>query len=191
MTYAPVAPATRLIRSAIHGKPRFPFYVEDSDVRLPHVLVVVIFKGETMTYQIEDDIVRRALIALLAPDSFASGSAPNTYVRKSKFRRQRGTASRACEPIVAEPVPTHISIVEQLTSQTLSVCWSDPQSGHYADQVWRKGVARTASFCVLTGVRIYPGDSVFRPRACEQYVPANRDRMIHAAALIKDPVLMT
>ncbi|SOE87792.1 protein of unknown function [Burkholderia sp. YR290] len=144
-----------------------------------------------MTYKFEDDIFRRALIALLAPESFASGSAPNTYVRKRKFRRRGGTASGPCEPIVAEPVPTHISIVEQLTSQTLSVCWSDPQSGHYADQVWRKGVARRSSFCVLTGVRIYPGDAVFRPRACEKYVPANRDRMILAAVLAEDPILMT
>jgi hypothetical protein len=144
-----------------------------------------------MTFQNEDDIVRRALIALLAPESFASGSAPNTYIRKEKFRRRGGTASRACEPIVAEPVPNHISIVEQLTSQTLSVCWSDPQSGHYANQVWRKGVARRPSFCVLTGMRIYPGDSVFRPLACETYVPANRDRMILAAVVPEDSILMT
>ncbi|WP_246089251.1 DUF3331 domain-containing protein [Paraburkholderia guartelaensis] len=58
-----------------------------------------------------------------------------------------------------EPVPARISIVEQLTSQTLSVYWSHPQSGHCADQVWRKGVARRPSFCALRGMRIYPGDS--------------------------------
>lgn len=144
-----------------------------------------------MTFRIEDDIVRRALIALLAPESFASKSAPNTYIRKKKFRRRGGAASCASEPFVAEPVPTHISIVEQLTSQTLSVCWSDPQSGHYADQVWRKGVARRPSYCVLSGKRIYPGDSVFRPRACETYVPANRDRMILAAVVPEDSILMT
>lgn len=134
-----------------------------------------------MTFRIEDDIVRRALIALLTPESFALESAPNTYIRKKNFRREGGAASRAFDPFIAEPVPTHISIVEQLTSQTLSVCWSDPRFGHYAGQVWRKGVARRPSFCVLTGKRIYPGDSVFRPRARETYVPANRERMILAA----------
>ena len=144
-----------------------------------------------MAFRIEDDIVRRALIALLAPEPFASESTANTHVRKKKVRRRGDIASRACEPVVAEPVPTHISIVEQLTSQTLSVCWSDPQSGHYADQVWRKGVARRPSFCVLTGMPIYPGDSVFRPRACETYVPANRDRMILAAVVPEDSIPVT
>ncbi|MEX3936377.1 DUF3331 domain-containing protein [Paraburkholderia phymatum] len=141
-----------------------------------------------MTFRNEDDIVRRALIALLAPESFASESTANAYIRKKKFRRSGPTATRTFEPVVAEPVPARVSIVEQLTSQTLSVRWSDSQSGHYADQVWRKGVARSSSFCVLTGMRIYPGDSVFRPRACESYVPANCDRMILAAVVREDSV---
>jgi hypothetical protein len=144
-----------------------------------------------MTCRNEHDIVRRTLIALSSPESFASASTADTYIRKSKFRRSGGTAARTFEPVVAEPVVARISIVEQLTSQTLSVCWSDPQSGHYADQVWRKGVARKPSFCVLTGMRIYPGDRVFQPRACKTNVPANRDRMILAAVVPEDPVLVT
>jgi hypothetical protein len=139
-----------------------------------------------MTCRIKHDIFRRALIALLAPESFASDSPANTYVRQTKFRQSGRMTTRTFEPVAAEPSPAHISIVEQLTSQTLSVCWSDPQSGHYADQVWRKGVARRPSVCVLTGTRIHPGDLVFRPRASESYVPANRDRMILAAAVLED-----
>ena len=138
----------------------------------------------------EDNIVRRALIALLAPKPFASEATANTYTRK-KYRRSGRAATRAFEPVAAEPVPARISIIEQPTSQTLSVCWSDPQSGHYADQVWRKGVARKQSSCVLTGMRIYPGDSVFRPRASETYVPGNRDRMILAAVVPEDSIPMT
>ncbi|MEX3936400.1 DUF3331 domain-containing protein [Paraburkholderia phymatum] len=113
------------------------------------------------------------------------------YIRKGKFRRSGCTAPRTSEPVVAEPVAARISIVEQRTSQTLIVCWSDPQSGHYADQVWRKGVARRSSFCALTGMRIYPGDRVFQPYACKAHVPANRDRMILAAVVSEDPVLVT
>lgn len=136
-----------------------------------------------MTCRNEDDIVRRALIALLTPASLALESTANTYVRKERFRGiGRGTTA-TFEPVVSEQVPARISIVEQLTSRTLSVCWSDPQSGHYADQVWRKGVARKPSFCVLTGTRICPGDSIFQPRACERYVPRNHDHMILAAVV--------
>ncbi|MEX3982542.1 DUF3331 domain-containing protein [Paraburkholderia sp. EG287A] len=104
-----------------------------------------------MTCRNENDIVRRTLIALLRPESFASASTADTETRKGRFRRSGGTAPRTIEPVVGEPVVARISIVEQLTSQTLSVCWSDPQSGHYADQVWRKGVARKPSICALTG----------------------------------------
>jgi hypothetical protein len=106
-------------------------------------------------------------------------------MRKKKFHRSGRMATIAFNPVTAEPSPARISIVEQLTSQTLSVRWSDPQSGHYADQVWRIGVARGPSFCVLTGMRIGPGDPVFRPRARETYVPANRDCMILAAAVLE------
>jgi len=131
-----------------------------------------------MTYRNEDNIVRRALIALLAPKPFASEATANMNIRKKEYRRSCRAATRTFEPVVAERVPARIA-VEQLTAQTLSVCWSDPQSGHYADQVWRKGVARRPSFCVLTGMRIYPGDSVFRPRA-------GADRMILAAVVSED-----
>ncbi|MFP3552268.1 DUF3331 domain-containing protein [Paraburkholderia sp. SIMBA_049] len=125
-----------------------------------------------MTYQIEDDIVRRALIALLTPDASLLESEENKQDCKVTARR-RGRAA----------TPARIFIVEQPTSQTLTVCWSDPQSGHYADQLWRKGVARRSSFCVLTGTRIRPGDAVFRPRAGETHLPANREYMLLAAAV--------
>ncbi|MBP0595412.1 DUF3331 domain-containing protein [Paraburkholderia sp. LEh10] len=89
------------------------------------------------------------------------------------------------------PTPARIFITEQPTSRTLSVCWSDPRSGHYADQVWRKGVARKSSFCVLTGMRIRPGDAVFRPRAGETYVPANHEYMLLAEAVPEEAGLVT
>jgi hypothetical protein len=133
-----------------------------------------------MTYQIEDDIVRRALIALLTPDASLLESEDNKQGCKVSSRRRGRTAT-----------PARIFIVEQPTSQTLTVCWSDPQSGHYADQLWRKGVARRSSFCVLTGMRIRSGDAVFRPRAGETYLPANREYMLLAAAVSIEASVVT
>lgn len=141
-----------------------------------------------MTCLNEDGIVQRALIALLTPDSFASESNASTSSRKERFRESGRATTMSFESVVAEPVTARISIVERLTARSLSVCWSDPQSGHYADQVWRKGVARRPSICVLTGRCIHPGDSVFRPRVRERYVPANRDRMILAAVVHEDSI---
>jgi hypothetical protein len=81
-----------------------------------------------------------------------------------------------------EPPPIHISIVERLTARTLSVYWSDPRSGHYGDQIWRIGLARVDSHCVLTGLPIRRGDPIFRPRLFGSYRPANSHRMILASA---------
>ncbi|WP_227747287.1 DUF3331 domain-containing protein [Paraburkholderia franconis] len=100
-----------------------------------------------------------------------------------KLRRRKRAAIRSFEPLIAEARPAHVSIVAQLSSQTLSVYWSDPQSGHYADQVWRLGIAHRPSNCVLTGMPIHLGDTVFRPHASETRVPVNRHRMILAAAV--------
>ena len=62
--------------------------------------------------------------------------------------------------------------------------WSDPCLGHYGDQIWRSGLARTDSHCVLTGIRIYRGDSIYRPRLFGTYRPANSHRMILASAAL-------
>ena len=136
-----------------------------------------------MTIRNESDVVRRALIALLSPRSFLPESAASTAIREKRFRRSGRAAGGTFEPVVAKPAPAHVSIVEQLTPQTLSVCWSDAQSGHYADQVWRRCIARRPSVCVLTGMHIRPGDFVFRPRAGRARAPANRDYMILAASV--------
>lgn len=137
-----------------------------------------------MTRRIEEDIIRRALLCLLTPAPIALESSRKAeFGPKKKFRLTKRPPPEAMEPVELEPPPAHISILEQLSSKTLSVCWSDPRTGHYADQVWRIGLARMDSFCVLTGRPIRRGDPVFRPRACETYFPANRNRMILAAAV--------
>jgi hypothetical protein len=133
-----------------------------------------------MISQIEADIVQRALIALLTPESHRQESRPKIENIKELHR-----------PSGAAGTPARIYIIEQLTSQTVTVCWSDPQSGHYAEQLWRKGAARRSSFCILTGMRIRPGDAVFRPRAGKSHVPVNRKYMLLAAAVPDKGSLVT
>nr|WP_277394734.1 DUF3331 domain-containing protein [Paraburkholderia caledonica] len=80
-----------------------------------------------------------------------------------------------------------VSIVEKLSSTTISVCWSDPCSGHCAAQVWGICVARVDAVCVLSGRPIRRGDSIFRPRVYRSQVPLNRHRMILASAVAGFP----
>lgn len=137
-----------------------------------------------MTCRLEDDIVQRALIAILMPSTVVEQlSKAEQYVPKKKCRLTKRPPPDSLEPAQLEAPPARISIVEQRTPHTLSICWSDPRSGYYSDQVWRIGLARTASVCVLTGSPIRRGDPVFRPRACERHFPANHNRMILASAV--------
>ncbi|MEM5365304.1 DUF3331 domain-containing protein [Paraburkholderia azotifigens] len=82
-----------------------------------------------------------------------------------------------------ERSPSHISIVEKLSSTTISIRWSDPCLGHYANQIWGIGLARADAICVLSGKPIRRGDSVFRPRAYRSQVPVNHHRMMLASAV--------
>ena len=82
-----------------------------------------------------------------------------------------------------ERSPLHVSIVEKLSTTTISIRWSDPCLGHYADQIWGIGLARADAICVLSGMPIRRGDSIFRPRVYRSQVPLNRHRMILASAV--------
>lgn len=133
---------------------------------------------------VEDDIFRRALIDLLAPHAGAAELSMNTYTQKGKPRRSR-LAGTETSTHVREQCPARISVVEYLTPRALIICWSDPQSGHYTDQLWRIGVSRRRSHCALTGMPICRGDRVFRPRTRKTYLPANCDCMILATAVLE------
>ncbi|SIT45964.1 conserved hypothetical protein [Paraburkholderia piptadeniae] len=137
-----------------------------------------------MTCRNEDNIVRRALIALLAPKPFASEAetTSNTHIRKKKYRQSGRAATRTCEPVVAEPVPARISIVERLSSETVSVFWSDATLGR-SEQAWRLGRARIDSYCLLTGKRIRYGDKVFRPLTHQGSLAHEYNRMILACVV--------
>ena len=137
-----------------------------------------------MTSQSEDDIVRRALLGVLMPDPQALQLTIRVHCAPKKKRRlPRKLVKTEFNPAELEAAPSRVSVLEQLSSKSLSVYWSDPCLGRYADQVWRIGLAPLDSFCVLTGRSIRRGESVFRPRVRGSYSPANRHRMILASAV--------
>ncbi|CAM2155346.1 DUF3331 domain-containing protein [Pararobbsia alpina] len=80
-----------------------------------------------------------------------------------------------------------VSVVEKLTSTTISVRWSDPCLGHYESQVWGIGLAQMDAVCVLSGKPIHSGDSIFRPRVNRTHIPINRHRMMLASAVACTP----
>ncbi|MBJ9654073.1 DUF3331 domain-containing protein [Burkholderia multivorans] len=131
---------------------------------------------------VHDDVFERALMRLLDPSRVpATGDgAAEAMDRSGRLARQgRG---KAAEDDGAPP-RARIRIVEILSSSSVSVRWSDPQSGYFGEQVWHCVTARTSSQCVLTGMPINRGDRVYRPRGRGRSVPCNWARMIHAAAV--------
>ncbi|MEM5384027.1 DUF3331 domain-containing protein [Paraburkholderia phymatum] len=135
-----------------------------------------------MTLEASEDIIDRALLCLLAPQPAPISEV--TFVKKKKFRRtKKMLCQQADENLKKELSSAKVSIIERLSSVTLSVCWSDATSGYFGEQVWRMGFARVQSFCALSGMPIRIGDSVFRPRVCETRAPANSHRMILASSV--------
>jgi hypothetical protein len=135
-----------------------------------------------MTLEATEDIIDRALLSLLAPRP-----APISEVKLVKKKKFRRTKKMLCQPadetLKKELLPARISIVERLSSVTLSVCWSDATSGYFGEQVWRMGFAHVQSFCALSGMPIRIGDPVFRPRVSETRAPGNSHRMILASSV--------
>ncbi|WP_241974987.1 DUF3331 domain-containing protein [Paraburkholderia sp. BL17N1] len=85
----------------------------------------------------------------------------------------------------ATPRPSRIFVQEILSVHTVSIYWSDSQTGHYAEQLWRLGLARVAGCCALSGRPISSGERVFRPRRSPMNVPGNWDRMVLASAILE------
>ncbi|MFP3605972.1 DUF3331 domain-containing protein [Paraburkholderia sp. SIMBA_053] len=102
------------------------------------------------------------------------------------MRRERVPSVRRAHRANWLPQPARIFVHEVLSAHTVSVCWSDSQSGHYAEQVWRLGLARNDGYCALSGLPIMEGDEVFRPRRSTTCVPANWNRMILASEVASE-----
>lgn len=136
-------------------------------------------RDRAMTYTTDDDIFERALLRLLHPDPMPSTQGVQASIKNKRCRTKRSIAHRiqTAERITQ---PAQIFVLEVLSANTLSVCWSDPRAGRYAEQVWRSGFARNGAYCALSGKPIVQGDKIFRPG--RSFVcPANWDRMMLAS----------
>lgn len=114
------------------------------------------------------------------------GGGPVPHGRTVRSSR-RACASRGAriEPSVARPVPAlraHFAFVEAWSDNLISVSWSDPTSGRYAEQPWRLCIARKRGLCALTGAPIQRGDKIYRPFT-RGVAPINADWAVLASAL--------
>ncbi|WP_109476081.1 DUF3331 domain-containing protein [Paraburkholderia sp. C35] len=130
----------------------------------------------------DDDIVERALLRLLFPGKLQALPPVETSYSK-KMRRASVAAGQKNHDAEWIPLPARIFVHEILSAHTVSVSWSDSQTGHYAEQIWRLGLARNDGYCALSGLPIVEGNDVFRPRRSATGVPANWSRMILASAV--------
>jgi hypothetical protein len=71
----------------------------------------------------------------------------------------------------------HVSVLDY-DGRQLWLRWVEPGRCHYGEQRWLLGAAKRKGYCVLSGLRISRGDTVFRP--CGPHIPLNADRMILA-----------
>jgi hypothetical protein len=80
-----------------------------------------------------------------------------------------------------------IRVLERNSQVSAIVAWSDATSCCYGDQLWRRGIAKRAGVCALSGQTIVTGDAVYRPRLA-QPAPQNIEAMILAAVMEAIPV---
>jgi hypothetical protein len=80
-----------------------------------------------------------------------------------------------------------IRVLERNSQVSAIVAWSDATSCCYGDQLWRRGIAKKAGVCALSGQTIATGDAVYRPRLV-QPAPQNIEAMILAAVMEAIPV---
>lgn len=136
-----------------------------------------------MTELAKEDIGRRALLDVLTSATQTPASSTGVERRKlQRFRLKKRLRAEAVSTVDVESRLTRISIVERPSSETVSVCWSDARMGRFSDQIWRRGRARTNSFCLLTGRQIRHGDEIFRPTK-QVGLAADQDRMMLACAV--------
>ncbi|WP_425605800.1 DUF3331 domain-containing protein [Paraburkholderia translucens] len=91
-----------------------------------------------------------------------------------------GTASRGSSSDAA--FSGSIRILERLSQTTVSLCWYDATSGHYADQLWQRVHSRHKTICTLTGKRVNRGDAIYRPAGRGRHA-SNANHSILASVL--------
>nr|WP_175922960.1 DUF3331 domain-containing protein [Burkholderia latens] len=131
----------------------------------------------------EADIMIRTLINVLDPSLEQRDVCLQAQRTRYKSRRL-GVRQYDDDDAFARGEPlSAIAVVERLSTSLISVSWSDARSGRYTEQIWSSTRARAPAVCALTGRAIERGDRVFRPRASDVCLSANRQRMILAATI--------
>ncbi|MFP3646688.1 DUF3331 domain-containing protein [Paraburkholderia sp. SIMBA_054] len=138
-----------------------------------------------MSAATDSETFERALLNLLVPA--CRQPTPRVSVAlKKRFLKGRGSSDSRTRSTDALPQPARICVLEVRTGHTLTICWSDSRTGHYAEQVWRVGLAREDAVCALSNQPIVRGDQVYRPCRNRNQAPANWERMILASAISSD-----
>jgi hypothetical protein len=75
-----------------------------------------------------------------------------------------------------------VRLLERTSPTSATVAWSDSTSCCYGAQLWRRGIAKKAGVCSLSGQPIAKGNAVYRPRRL-QPIPRNIEAMILAKEL--------
>jgi hypothetical protein len=127
------------------------------------------------------DFYFRALIEVMMPNPFAQILASTGGVHHKSKHKISPLMQDNMSPAYSKIPLVQVSVIERLTTRTLSVCWSDPRCGKYTDQLWRLGLARDDGLCAFSGMYVRRGDSVFRPSSSVRLCPAAFDRMILAS----------
>jgi hypothetical protein len=109
----------------------------------------------------DSELFERALLQLLCVDASHPTRHAPAAPETGRYGNRRGASRGAAEGKARRPA--HFFVVEVLSGDALSVCWSDAQAGRRGEQIWRAGFARGNAQCALSGKTIVRGDRVFRP----------------------------
>lgn len=103
----------------------------------------------------------------------------------TSWRDHGPEASKKNSPVRTSGRPADsasFTIVDRVSDRSILICWCDATLGHYAEQLWIRGVARRSTLCVLSGLRVKRGDIVYRPSTRAQR-PANCEEVILAVVV--------
>ncbi|WP_459618929.1 DUF3331 domain-containing protein [Burkholderia sp. 3C] len=145
------------------------------------------FANRSVINQASETHFERALLRLLRTGGTSSSASSIATISKKSNRRKTLQAD-VTESIESQSQPSRIEIQEMLTPRSLSLIWSDAQSGNYMDQIWHLGVAGNDGFCSMSGQPIACGDPIFRPRRHPTNIPGNWNRMILASEVFEADV---
>lgn len=107
----------------------------------------------------------------------------------SESEMQLPIASSRVRPMYGEDCYSKcaVRVLGRNKQTSATVAWSDATSCCYGEQLWRRGIAKKAGICALSGQAIATGDAVYRPRLV-QPAPRNIEAMILATVMEAIPV---